>query len=94
MMSMTADELLRFERRWKLVFLVFAILFVTALLDHMLCTPHGWEAFGCYILGGLGFFGCLYSGRKLGDSDRIDAALGGLSLFDEDISIDLGDFPD
>jgi hypothetical protein len=93
-MQMTAEELMRFERRWKAVSFVFGIVFIAALIDHMTHRPHGWEAFGCYAIGGIGFLGCFYAGKKLRDPSRIGAALEGLTLFDEDISIDAGDLPD
>lgn len=93
-MLMSATELLRFELRWKLVFFTFAVVFVIALLDRLLRSPHGWEAFWCYGLGGVGLFGCLYSARTLGDPDRLDATLDSLALIDEDIAVDLGDIGD
>jgi hypothetical protein len=72
---MTADEFLRFERRWKLIFVVFAGIFIAALLDHMTRRPSGIEALLCYTLGGLDFSVASTQLGDLGDPDRIAPAL-------------------
>ena len=86
------EELLRFERRWKIVFTSFALVFAGALLDHMVRSPSGEEALWCYGLGTVAFFGALFSAHKLRDAGRKAGVRGGLDLLAEDCSAgDLGD---
>ena len=38
---MSAEEFEKFERRWKVVFTCFALIFAGALLDYLLRSPFG-----------------------------------------------------
>ncbi|MFZ6673382.1 hypothetical protein [Undibacterium sp. Xuan67W] len=60
---MMADEFLRFERRLKFIFGVFAFLLIAALLEQMTRWPSGAEAFLCYSFGAVGFLDCIYSAK-------------------------------
>jgi hypothetical protein len=91
---MTADEFLRFERLWKMIFCAFVSIFIAALLDQMTRQPSGIEAFLCYSFGSIGFLGCIYSARRLGDPDRLSATKDGLDLIGEDLSVDLSKIDD
>jgi hypothetical protein len=84
---MTAAELVKYERKWKAIFTVFAVVFVAALLDHLTRHPGGREAIVCYGVGAIAFAACVYSAKKFHDADRIDATKDGLSLLDEDLSV-------
>lgn len=88
----SADELDRFERRWRLIFTCFALVFAGALFDHMLRSPGGEEAAWCYSLGALAFVGCLFSAYRLHDAARYEGVMGGLNLLGEDLST--GDLDD
>ena len=82
---MNTEEFVRFERKWKIIFTFFGFLFAGALLDYLLRAPRGFEAFWCYSLGGIAFFVCLWSARKLADPGRFDGAMGGLEVLGEDL---------
>ncbi len=81
-----ADELERFERRWKFIFTCFAVILAGALFEHMLRHPRGEEAVWCYSLGAIAFVACLFSANKLRDSARHEGVIGGLELLGEDLS--------
>lgn len=81
---LTAAEFLRYERRWKLIFLLFGIMFGGAIIDFLMLSPHGMEVAFCILIGVFGFLGCLYSANKLGDDDRLDATLEALNILDDD----------
>ncbi|WP_090443875.1 hypothetical protein [Duganella sp. CF458] len=89
---MNTEEFVRFERKWKFVFTSFAVVFVAALLDHLLRSPHGVEAFWCYSLGLLSVVVCFSAAYKLRDAARSDGVIGGLDLLGEDLSV--GDLDD
>lgn len=90
---MTSDELLRFERKWKIIFTVFGIVLIGALLDYLTRRPNGWEAVICYGGGAGAFAGCIFSARRLGDGERLGATEESLELLDEDLAgpIDVND---
>jgi len=83
---MTTEEFVQFERKWKIVFTVFGIVFAGAILDYLLRSPRGAEAFLCYSLGPIAFLVCVLSARKLADADRLDRVMGGLEVLGEDLS--------
>lgn len=82
----TAEELDRFERKWRVIFTCFAVVFAAALFDHMLRSPHGEEAAWCYSCGAVAFAVCLFSAYKLRDPARQEGLMGGLDLLGEDLS--------
>jgi hypothetical protein len=82
---MTAEELLRFERKWRAIFMVFAVLLFVAMIDHLTRRPHGLEAVVCYSLGVIALAGCIQTARHLGDAERLDAVQDGVTTFDEDL---------
>ena len=84
---MTSEELDQFERKWRIIFTIFAVLFAGALLDHVLRSPHGAEALWCYSLGAFGLIVCLWAASKLRDAASQDAVTGGVELLGEDLSI-------
>ncbi len=84
---MTSEELDQFERKWKIIFTIFAVVLAGALLDHLLRSPHGVEALWCYSLGAFGLIVCLWAASKLRDAARHDAVIGGVELLGEDLSI-------
>lgn len=88
----TAAEFLSFERKWKLVFTVFALVFAGALLDHMLRAPSGEEAAWCYTSGALAFLICCWAAHRLRNAACHESLIGGLELLAEDLSS--GDLPD
>lgn len=80
---MTVDALLRFERRWKVIFFLFACLFATMLALLVFRLVRGPIAFACVAVSGLGLYGAIFSAGKLGDPDRVKALEDGLSVFDQ-----------
>ncbi|XLZ70588.1 hypothetical protein ABT364_01095 [Massilia sp. SR12] len=86
------DNVERFERRWKIAFTCFAIIFAGALLDHLLRAPNGIEAVWCYSIGALAFLGALWTAHVLRDHARAHGVRDGLELLGEDLSV--GDFDD
>ncbi len=81
---MNSQEFLRFERRWKIVFLLFGLTFVIAGLDWFIRTPRGGEAVLCCVVAAIGFAGGMFAARRLGDADRIEALQEGLGALDDD----------
>lgn len=84
---MTSDELIRFERKWKIICTVFAVLFVAAMFDHLMRHPDGWEAALCYGVGIPALAGCIYSAKRLRDAERLAAVDGGMETVGEDLSV-------
>jgi len=68
---MTAQELLRSERRWKGVLVFCVIVLVAALLDRAARQPRGAEVLWCYGLGGAALIASCYAIRRLADPDRL-----------------------
>jgi len=81
---MSAQEFLRFERRWKIMFFLFGLLFAAAGLDWFLRSPRDGEAVLCYIAGAIGFAGGMLAARRLGDPDRVEAMKDALDALNDD----------
>ncbi|WP_426337846.1 hypothetical protein ACN9MZ_15270 [Pseudoduganella sp. S-14] len=84
---LSTEEFMRFERKWKIIFTFFGAILAGTLLDYLLRSPRGVEAFWCYTLGAAALLVCLWSAHKLGDAERYDGAIGGLELLGEDLPI-------
>ena len=73
----TLVELERYERRWKRIFAVAALVLVVCLVDLFPMHASGAERVGCYSLGTLAAFVGLLAARRLGDPDRAAAITDG-----------------
>lgn len=82
---MTSSELDRYERKWRIIFTVFAIIFVIALLENLIRHPGSAEAVYCYGVGAIAFAGGIYAAKKLRASERLEMDKDGLSPWDRDV---------
>jgi len=73
----TLLELERYERRWKRVFAVSALVLIACIVDLFPMRASGAERVGCYSFGTLAALIALLAARRLGDPERAEAVING-----------------
>jgi hypothetical protein len=74
---LNAAQLNSYEQRWKRVFSVSAAVLVITLVCLVVWRPSGSTGFFAYTVGAVAVFVCLHAGKRLGDVDRVNAAVEG-----------------
>jgi len=92
---MTAQELLRFDRRWKSMLVFCAIVLAVAISNRVARKPRGAEVFWCYSLGGVALIAGCYAIRRLADPDRLGDQVVSINMPDDVFlfGADLLEFP-
>jgi len=81
---MTAQELIRFERRWKIVFAIFALAPAASIFAFEFVLVEGTGIFWCIGIGIVSLMGALYAASELRDPLRREGVLDGLEVLDDD----------
>lgn len=80
---MTAQELIRFERRWKVIFTFFALILAATFFIFHFGLVEGAGIFWSIAIGIASLTGALYAANELRDPDRRKGVLEGLEALDD-----------
>ena len=83
-MAMTAQEFVRFERRWKAIFAFFALALATSIFVFHFGLVEGAGIFWCIAVGIVSLIGSLFAANELRDPSRRESVLDGLDALDDD----------
>jgi hypothetical protein len=81
---MTAQQFIQFERRWKAVFTLFALVLAASITVFHFRLVSGVGIFWCIVSGVASLIGALYAANELRDPSRRDGVLEGLGAINDD----------
>lgn len=81
---MTAQELIRFERRWKGIFTFFALILAASIFVFHFGLVEGAGIFWSIAIGVASLIGALFAANELRDPARRKGVLEGLEALDDD----------
>jgi len=81
---MNAQEFVRFERRWKVIFTFFALVLAGSISAFYFGLVEGVGIFWCIAIGVVSLIGALFAANELRDPLRRQGVLDGLEALDDD----------